>query len=353
MCFILCRRIRFLFSLLVYAKGNKTLGDASKAAMSSPETVFIVNPHAGGGSTATRWPRIAVKAKRILREFKTVLTRLPGDATTLTTAAVVEGTRRLVVVGGDGTLNEVINSLMAFDRELREKVCIGIVPNGTGCDFARTLSIPKDIDEALTLIQTMPIRPMDVGRIVFKDSAGRRSQRFFVNVVSFGLGGEVAHQVRKAPRSLGPAFAFFWATMIAVLRYGKKQIHLKIDENPSVTWRSWNVAIANGRYHGGGMLVAPDAHPDDGVFHITVIGDIPLHRIFSKLQYLYNGRIRQIEGVSGFIGTRVEAASNHPVLLDVDGEGPGLLPSIISIIPGALNLICPQDQRDPLLKREI
>jgi len=329
------------------------LGDASKKSMASHETVFIVNPHAGGGSTAIRWPRIAVKAKRILSEFKTVLTRLPGDATTLTTAAVVEGTRRLVVVGGDGTLNEVINSLMAFDRELRERVCIGIVPNGTGCDFARTLSIPKNIDEALTLIQTMPIRPIDVGRIIFKNKAGRRSHRFFVNVASFGLGGEVAHQVRKAPRSLGPAFAFFWATMIAVLRYGKKHIHLKIDENPSVTWRLWNVAIANGRYHGGGMLVAPDALPDDGVFHITVIGNLPLHRIFSNLTHLYNGRIHQVEGVAGFTGTRVEAASNQPVLLDIDGEGPGTLPSIMSLIPGALNLICPKDPRGPSLKGEI
>jgi YegS/Rv2252/BmrU family lipid kinase len=314
--------------------------------MAPLETVFIVNPHADGGSLSARWPRIARSAEQILGKCQAVLTRLPGDATVLAAAAVAQGARRLVVVGGDGTLNEVVNALMALDRSLRERIFLGLVPNGTGCDFARSVAIPRDTADALTLIRDMPPRPIDVGRILFKGPGGKASRRFFLNVASFGLGGEVARRVRKSPRSLGPTFAFCWATLIALLQYGKKRIHLNIDGAFARTGRSWNVAVANGRYHGGGMLVAPDARPDDGMFHITVIGDLPLSRVFLNLRHLYDGKIQKVKGVSVFPCTRVDAASDLPVLLDVDGEGPGGLPSVLSLLPQALNMIRPDPPAD-------
>ncbi len=317
------------------------------------ETVFIVNPHADGGSLSARWPRIHRSARRILGNHPVAATRHPGDAAVLAAAAVDQGARRLVVVGGDGTLNEVINALMALDRPLREEVFLGLVPNGTGCDFARSVSIPRDTDHALSLIRDMPAKPLDVGCILFQDARGMRSRRFFLNVASFGLGGEVARRVRQSPRALGPTFAFFWATLIAVLRYGKKRIHLKMDGDPVGTWRSWNVAVANGRYHGGGMLVAPDARPDDGIFHVTVIGDLPLSRVFLNLRHLYNGRIQEVKDVSVFTCTRVDAASDVPVLLDVDGEGPGILPSTLSLIPSALHVILPAASDAASMKRKV
>ncbi len=309
--------------------------------MPSLDTVFIVNPLSGGGSTAARWPAIAARARKILGEFQAAVTRAPGEAGLLATHAVARGGRRLVVVGGDGTLNEVINAVMALDVEMQRKICLGIVPNGTGCDFAKGVSIPKDPGESLSLIAEAPTRSVDVGCIVFRDEKGQKSRRFFLNVASFGLGGEVARRVRTAPRALGPAFAFLWATVLAVLSFGKKRICLQIDGGSPRICRAWNVAVANGRYHGGGMLVAPDARPDDGAFHITVIGDLTLTQVFLNLRHLYNGRIHQVEGVFGFVGTRVEAASDLPVPLDVDGEGPGTLPAALTILPRALNLIAP------------
>lgn len=138
-------------------------------AMPPPETVFIINPRAGGGSTARHWPRIAAEARRVLGSFGAVMTRSAGEAGTLAAAAAAKGAQRLVVVGGDGTLNEVLQAVMTLEQTARERLTIGIIPNGTGCDFARSASIPMNWEKALVLIEAMPVKTLDVGRIAFRN----------------------------------------------------------------------------------------------------------------------------------------------------------------------------------------
>ncbi|MEE8480333.1 MAG: acylglycerol kinase family protein, partial [Desulfobacterales bacterium] len=154
--------------------------------MSLSEIAFIINPNAGNGSTGSDWPIIKKLARDRLGPFTTYITSGPGDAILLTKEAIVKGAGLVICVGGDGTLNEVVNGYMEQKNSARADLRLGFVPNGTGCDFARTALIPKDIEESINIIVTNKVRSIDVGRLVFKDHNGFSCSRFFLNIAGFG-----------------------------------------------------------------------------------------------------------------------------------------------------------------------
>ena len=305
----------------------------------TPKSVFIVNPNAGNGSTGLNWPHIRALAKNSLPPFKSYVTSGPGDAGCFAREAIASGAEQVVCVGGDGTLNEVLNGYMAHTASVRCGVRLGFIPNGTGCDFVKTVPIPRDTAQAINVIAESHTRCVDVGRLLYKDHNGRERYRYFHNITSFGIGGEVAQRVNRTSKPFGPFIAFIWATLLAVFLYGKKRVSLKVDNELEKEFVVWNVAVANGQYHGGGMRIAPDASVDDGLFHITVVGDLSLAEILINLPKLYNGRIGSVKKIVTLTGKKIEAVSEEPVLLDVDGEQPGMLPAVIDIVPGALNII--------------
>jgi YegS/Rv2252/BmrU family lipid kinase len=313
--------------------------DTRKAGVTVSGIAFIVNPHAGKHVTELNWPVIETLARDRLGHFETYMTRKPGDAWIFAKAAVAKGTDLLVCMGGDGTLNEVINGVMMHEESIRSDVTIGFVPKGTGCDFVRTVPIPQNTEHALNLIAAGSVRSLDLGRVFFHNHQGCICLRYFHNITSFGLGGEVARRVNRTSKALGPFISFFWTTLTSIFMWGKKRIRLKIDNDFEQEFNIWNVAVANGRYHGGGMRVAPDASVDDGCLNVTVIGDLTIPDIFLNLPKLYNGRIYDIDNVVTFTGKKIEAFSDQQVLLDVDGEQPGMMPVVIHIIPGALKII--------------
>jgi diacylglycerol kinase (ATP) len=302
---------------------------------------FIVNPNAAMGTIGREWPRIQDLAKHRLGDFQAFLTAGPGDATTLTRSALQQGAEVVVCVGGDGTLNEVVNGFMGKDGPLWPEAMLGFIPRGTGCDFIKTIHLPTAPERALDMIKASHTRHIDLGRIRYRDHQGNPSLRYFHNVTSFGLGGEVDDRVNRTTKAFGGFVSFIWATLVSILIYDKKRIHLKIDEGFDQTVVCWNVAVANGQYHGGGMWIAPEASVDDGIFHVTVIGDFSLAEVFWNLPKLYNGKLLQHDKVRTLVGKRIEASSEQKVLLDVDGEQPGQLPVIIDIMPGAIHLLIP------------
>jgi len=300
---------------------------------------FIVNPNAAMGSTGREWPRIKALARDRLGPFQSHLTTGPEDATRLTRLALLGGVELVVCVGGDGTLNEVVNGFMAEDGPIRPEALLGFIPRGTGCDFIKTIPIPRDLDMALDLINSSNARLIDLGRIKYRDHHGHYSCRYFHNITSFGLGGEVDERVNRTTKVFGGFISFIWATLISILIYDKKRIHLKVDDGFDQRIVSWNVVVANGQYHGGGMWVAPGATVDDGLFQVTILGDMTLAEVFRYLPKLYNGKISQLEKVNTLVGKRVEAYSDQRVLLDMDGEQPGRLPVVIDMVPSTLLLI--------------
>ena len=300
---------------------------------------FIVNPHAGNHVTGSNWPFIEALARDRLGHFDTYITQKPGDALMFAKAAVAKEAGLVVCMGGDGTLNEVINGIMMHEESIRSDVTLGFVPNGTGCDFVRTVPIPTNVEHALNLIADGPVRSIDLGKLFFRNHQGCEYLLYFHNITSFGLGGEVARRVNRTSKALGPFISFLRATLISIFLSGKKRIRIRIDNDFEREFNIWNVAVANGRCHGGGMRVAPDASVYDGLLNITVIGDLTFPEIFLNLPKLYNGRIYDIDKVHIFTGKKIEASSDQQVLLDVDGEQPGMIPVVIHIIPGALKII--------------
>jgi diacylglycerol kinase (ATP) len=309
--------------------------------MASDKIVFIVNPNAAMGSTGREWPQIEKMARDRLGPFQAYLTASPGDATVLTHNALHKGAELVVCVGGDGTLNEVVNGFMGKNGPIRPEAFLGFIPRGTGCDFIKTVPIPVELNRALDVIVTSHSRSIDLGRLEYTDHHGHPSSRYFHNITSFGLGGEVDERVNRTTKIFGGFISFIWATLISILIYNKKRIQLTVDNCFDQSVMIWNVVVANGQYHGGGMWVAPEATMNDGMFHVTVIGDFSLPAVFWNLPNLYNGKIVGLKKVQTLVGKRVKASSDQQVLLDVDGEQPGQLPAVIDIVPKAVRFIIP------------
>lgn len=308
-------------------------------ALNFRKTVFVVNPHSGNGTTGKEWPKICKLARDLLGPFENCLTNGPGDATRMTRELILAGADRIICVGGDGTLNEVVNGFFDERGPLNRNAVLGFLPNGTGCDFRRTMPIPAGLKPSIETIREGYIHPIDLGFIRFTDHEGRHRTRYFHNIASFGMGGEVDETVNRMSKALGPFASFIWATLTTLFSYEKKRIRLRVDDGPERSVEILNIAVANGRYHGGGMLVAPDALTDDGLFHVTVIGAMSIPLALWNLSKLYTGGIGKISQVSIQTGKRVTAASEQRVLLDIDGEQPGTLPAELSILPRALNMI--------------
>ncbi|OGP55467.1 MAG: hypothetical protein A2Y65_11810 [Deltaproteobacteria bacterium RBG_13_52_11] len=300
---------------------------------------FIVNPHAAAGSAGRAWPKIKALARDRLGPFSDHITTGPGDAVRLTRQALRNGADIIVCVGGDGTLNEVVNGLMGEDGPIRPETMLGFIPRSTGCDLIKTVPIYRELDRALDVIKNAHTLFLDLGRIRYQGRRAKPSYRYFHNIASFGLGGEVAERANRTTKALGGFLSFLRATLVSLLKYDKKRIHLKVDNGFDGDVTVWNIAIANGQYHGGGMWVAPGARVDDGLFQVTVIGDLTLPQVFLNLPNLYNGKIDQVAKVISLVGKRVEASSDQRVLLDVDGEQIGALPVVIEMVPGAVPFI--------------
>jgi diacylglycerol kinase (ATP) len=308
--------------------------------MKSKKITFIVNPSSGNGVTGKEWPRIRMLAKNRLGQFNSHITTGPNHATHLARKAVNSGTDIIICVGGDGTLNEVVNGLMNKKGPMNPGVLLGLIPSGTGCDLAKTISIPKDLEQNLENIRASRFRILDLGRAIYGNHEGGSSYRYFHNVLSFGMGGEVVDRVNRTTKAFGGFFSFIWGTIISLLIFEKKQIKMMVDDHFHEDLIGWHVAVANGQYQGGGMHVAPDASPNDGLFQLTVIGNMHKAEVFWNLPKLYNGKIYVPKKVTRLTGRRIKASSSQRVLLDMDGEQPGQLPVTVDIVPSAIRVIC-------------
>ena len=307
----------------------------------STKIAFVVNPSSCMGAIGREWPGIKQLARDRLGSFQSNITSGPGDATRMTRQILQDGTQMVVCVGGDGTLNEVVNGFMGEKGPIRPESVLGFLPRGTGCDFTRSVRIPRDLNQALDLIVEGRARPFDLGRLEYRDHEGGTAYKYFHNVTSFGLGGEVVERVNRTTKVFGGFISFLWATWISLLIYDKKRIRIRVDHGKEWEGIYWNVAVANGQYHGGGMWIAPGAHIDDGLFKVTLVGNLSLLEVLWHFPKLYNGRLFDVKKVTPLSGKRIDAHSDQRVLLDVDGEQPGQLPVVAEIVPEALRLVRP------------
>ncbi len=311
--------------------------------MAPPRTVVVVNPNSQGGNVGKRWPHLADQIRREV-PFDVVLTTAPGHATDVTRDALRAGATRVVALGGDGTVNEVLNGFFDKGVSIAPEAALGYLPQGTGGDFRKTLGVPKDFGEAVACLARDHRRRIDVGRLDFALRGGGRATRMFVNIASFGMSGVVDRAVNDSKKRFG-ALSFFWATTKTTFRYSNQRVRLRFDDDKDTVDVTINtVAVANGRYFGGGMKIAPDAQLDDGVFDVVAMGDLGLRELVMNSRRVYKGTHLSLDKVSVRRAKVVQADPAGPgdvIELDVDGETPGILPARFTIVPRALDVVAP------------
>jgi diacylglycerol kinase (ATP) len=298
---------------------------------------LIVNPASAGGRTGRHFDAIARAVHAAVGEFECSFTRGRGDGAVLARDAVLSGAELVVAVGGDGTASEVIDGLTG-DSARGRRATFGFIPRGTGGDLKRTLGWPDEPERAARLLTRGAERTVDLGRIDFVGHDGRAASRHFANVAGFGIAGRVVQEVERGGKVLGGKVAFMLASARALVGWTDQAVRWRIDGGAWREDRITSVSVCNGRYFGGGMMVAPDAEMDDGLFDVTVWKGLGLADFVLKKGMLYDGSHVRLPNTERLRATVVEAepVDARPVLLDVDGEQPGTLPARFTLLPGAL-----------------
>jgi YegS/Rv2252/BmrU family lipid kinase len=296
----------------------------------------IANPASAAGRTRRALLRLEPKLHAAIGAYELVWTRCPRDAERLAREAVRAGVDRLVVAGGDGTAAEVVSGLMG--AQLGAYAEIAFLPLGTGADFHRTLDIPRDPDAAIAALAPGKGRRIDVGCTRYVEADGAERTSYFLNVASAGLSGVVTRHVRGS-KALGARLAFLIGTLAGLVTFRPPSMRLRVDGAEVFEGGVALAAVANGRYFGGGMHVAPEARPDDGLLDLVVIPALPKHVLVTRLPRLYQGTHLSVPGVALFRGRRVELEPiGEPALGEVDGEPVARLPMTVEVRPGALQV---------------
>jgi len=251
--------------------------------------------------------------------------------------AVADGAELVVAVGGDGTLNEIANGLLALSGDRPE---LAVIPFGTGMDFARSNGIPRKLEAAIDVAREGRTVTIDAGRVTYNAWDGSHAEAHFANIASAGMSGAVARQANLSSKALGGRISFFGA-LVRVFA-GWKNTELEVDAGGELrSGKMTNLIVANGRYQGGGMLIAPEAVPDDGLFDVLVIGDITKRDFVLNVGKIYRGTHLSHPKIELLRSASVSVDAEVPVPLELDGEQPGTTPARFEVVPAALRLRVP------------
>ena len=294
-------------------------------------SVVIVNPASANGSTGEAWPQIASDLRSQFGSFRVLFTKHRGDAAALAGEAARKGAKLIIACGGDGTISEVANGILASGKDVE----LGILPSGTGGDFRRTLEIPSRTRDAARVLRTGRTVRIDVGRVSFVDQNAAESMRYFVGVASCGMSTKVIERVKA------DGISFASSMLQTAMRNEAIRLVVQLDDAHDSQLTVSNLCIANARYFGGGMKIAPDAKLTDGKFDVIGVGDLSALKLFTSAPRVYFGSHLSMPEVSHALARKVSvrpADGVKEVALEIDGELPGRLPATFQIIPEALRV---------------
>ena len=308
---------------------------------SNLKTTVIVNPQAGNGRTAMIWQNVESALKQSIGPFKSIQTNCRGDAKHLTRQELENGVIRIVAVGGDGHLNEVLNGFIANDLPVSSDAALSFLMTGTGCDFQRSLGITANLLSAVENLKQAKVRQIDVGKVTFTKSDSTKQVRYFDNIASFGLSGAVDRCIENSrpPAFLKGTPLFLWATIKTVLTHPNQAVKFQIDDGPEQQIQTRLGLLANGRYFGGAMLAAPEAVLDNGMLDLLMLKEMSLAKFLWHLPKIYKGTHLKIPEVYFQKVRRFTASSTEQIILDIDGESPGYLEATFEVLPRILKLI--------------
>lgn len=291
------------------------------------KTFFVVNPHSAHRRTESQWPEWRRAIQEAAGRVDYALTERTMHAAELARDALLRGYDLVVAVGGDGTLNEVLNGFFADGVPVRPGAALGYLPSGTGADFARTMGhYERTIDEQVACWRSDRLRLLDCGEVHFVATTGEKTRRLFINESSLGFSADTAEAVNRASKHFRGKLPFFLGVLRTLGALRTPVLQVVIDGNTVHEGPTLLIAVANGRYFGGGMMIAPAAEVDDGQFDIIVIRGMNRIQVLRKIPKIYSGRHLGEPEVDAYRGREVHIhAPAAEVLLEMDGEQPGKL----------------------------
>ena len=295
-----------------------------------------------------KWAATASDFRAHFGPFSVEFTKGPGDAIDIAETAANSGRKFIIACGGDGTINEVANGILrsCVDAEL------GVLPSGTGGDFRRTLGVPLSTRDAAAILRDGETRRIDAGRVTFHNFDGQTVSRYFLNVSSLGLAAHIIKRVKSAKMfdwlpidAVRGKANFAFSTLQEILDIEPDNIRVRIDGGDEKTVQTINFCVANSRFFGGGMMIAPDASINDGLLDIINIGDISTAKILINAYTLYRGTHQALDEVKSTTARKIEVTAHNAldeILLETDGELPGKLPATFEIVPDAIRVRVPK-----------
>jgi YegS/Rv2252/BmrU family lipid kinase len=302
------------------------------------EWFAIVNPNAGNGKGNKDWGRIACLFGKENIALVSNFTNSKGHATELAGNAVRNGFRRIISVGGDGTLNEVINGIFTQEQCSTKEITVGMIPVGTGNDWGRMFGIPLVYEGAVDVIRENNVMLHDIG-VVSYHNGSEQHIRYFINIAGLGFEALVVKKTNKQKeKGRSSQTIYLYNLLSSLITYRKIRCDI-IIEGRRITNNTFSINVGNGRYCGGGMRQTPDALPDDGLFDITVIRDIGKIEVIKNLKLLYDGTILSHPKIDGYRSDKLRVESESLLYLEADGESLGHTPVEFNIIPAAVNIV--------------
>lgn len=304
--------------------------------MTSPfgRLVIIANPSSGRGRSEAKLREIESMLRGWGLDYRMVRTAGPGHAAEAAAEALRGGDRFLVAAGGDGTVHEVVNGMLASGRPVAADAVLGVLATGSGCDFVKSFGIPGDAVRAARRLTGDAVRTIDVGKVTFADG-GATTVRYFANIAEAGLGGSV---VARASRLSGvfAATRYFLGFWLTLPRFRPATVRLDAD-GQAFEWVAQNVVVANCRFYGGGMQISPNSRPDDGRLDVLVMTG-PKSDAYTTLPKVYRGTHLPHRNIAELRVSCVTVEADAPYPIEADGEVLGTTPATFEVIPAALRL---------------
>lgn len=300
----------------------------------------IVNPSSARGRTGKHWETIKTAIRSHFREFKYVFTEKPRQATEIARDLLLDGFDLLIGVGGDGTLNEISSGYFhpSSGQAINCEAAVGIIPSGTGSDFIRFMKVPGDFEKSAARIKNSQNRKIDMGRIRYGAAGAAPKTQYFINVADFGLGAEVIRRISSVQSGSRGAFTYYRGLLSTLMSYRSKNVRITLDDGREMQGEYLIGAVANGRIFGGGMIIAPRAEPDDGVFDLVLIEPMKKIEVLANSRLLYSGTIERNPKVHILKARQIRVESPDEVYIEYDGEVGDLLPAEFTVVERALNL---------------
>ncbi|TAL69586.1 MAG: diacylglycerol kinase family lipid kinase [Bacteroidetes bacterium] len=300
--------------------------------------LIIVNPNAGNGKGKKDWGTISELLKKEELNFVAKFTEKRGQAIEFTREGIAEGFRKIITVGGDGTLNEVVNGVFSNNTCPTIDISLSLIPVGTGNDWGRMFGIPLDYEKAVRIIRDNKLMVHDVGVVSFHIGS-EKLNRYFINIAGLGFESVVVRRSNiQKDKGRSGKMIYLYNLLMSLLSYRNTRAEIIIDGEKIIS-DVFSLNVGNGRYCGGGMRQTPNALPDDGLLDVTIINGMGKFEIIRNLKILYDGTILNHPKIDGYKCKNIKVSSDSLIYTEADGESLGHTPAEFSIIPAGINIV--------------